>query len=66
MKRPDRLPLLEFLCWDLKDPYNLSEPEMLSRYERGWRHKDMVSELTEEERNYIRYLADAHGGVINV
>lgn len=39
---PSKLPLLEALCWNIKNPYDLTLPQMLDVYERAWRFKDVL------------------------
>jgi Nucleotidyl transferase AbiEii toxin, Type IV TA system len=49
LQQPIKLPFLEFIGWQIADVYQLTQPEMLANYERGWRYKNLarppVSEL---------------------
>lgn len=65
-RRPDRLPLLEAVSWFDADPYALAPEEMLSRYERGWRHAGAIVELGPEERAYLRALVSQFGSHLDV
>jgi hypothetical protein len=56
MIQPSKLPFLEYLSWQIVDPYRLSETEMLARYERGWRHQSQV-DIPSEELAWIERLA---------
>jgi hypothetical protein len=56
MIQPLKLPFLEYLSWQIVDPYRLSEAEMLARYERGWRHQSQV-DIPGEELAWIERLA---------
>lgn len=52
-----KLPFLEFLCWQMGDVYQLTPAEMLSRYERGWRYRDIWEPLDSAEQQWIKDLA---------
>lgn len=52
-----KLPFLESICWQTKDPYSFTTEEMLSRYERGWHYKDMYNNLGYQEKIFIREIA---------
>jgi hypothetical protein len=54
---PKRLPFLESICWQTADVYRFSPEEMLSRYERGWRYRDIYNNLEGEEINFLKELA---------
>ncbi len=56
--RPKKLPLLEFLGWQINDVYQLNDSEMLSRYERGWRYRHLI-DISTEELAWIERLAQA-------
>jgi hypothetical protein len=43
LQQPIKLPFLEFIGWQIADVYQLSQPEMLANYERGWRYKNLAS-----------------------
>ncbi|AFY92253.1 hypothetical protein [Chamaesiphon minutus] len=51
-----KLPLLEFLGWQIKDVYCLTDTQKLATYERGWRYRSLV-ELQIEELTFIKQLA---------
>ncbi|KYC37599.1 hypothetical protein WA1_39715 [Scytonema hofmannii PCC 7110] len=53
---PKRLPFLESICWQTADVYRFSPEEMLSRYERGWRYRDIYNNLEGEEINFLKEL----------
>jgi hypothetical protein len=54
--QPIKLPFLEYLSWQIVDPYRLTEAEMLARYERGWRYQRQV-DIPGEELAWIEQLA---------
>jgi hypothetical protein len=51
-----KLPLLEFLGWQVKDVYCLTDAQKLASYERGWRYRSLV-EMPVEEVTFIKQLA---------
>lgn len=56
-------PLLKALCWqgNAADPAELGEAEILALYERGWRWRGVLAELSAEEGEFIREIAQKHG-----
>jgi Nucleotidyl transferase AbiEii toxin, Type IV TA system len=54
-----KLPLLEFLGWQVRDVYCLTDTQKLASYERGWRYRSLV-ELPVEELSFIKQLAFEH------
>ncbi|WP_169927019.1 hypothetical protein [Brunnivagina elsteri] len=46
--KPKKLPFLESICWQIADVYKLTQEEMLSSYERGWRYR--VGSIVEQAR----------------
>lgn len=54
---PKKLPFLESICWQTDDVYRFTPEEMLSRYERGWRYRDMFNNLEGEELYFLKELA---------
>jgi Nucleotidyl transferase AbiEii toxin, Type IV TA system len=54
---PKKLPFLESICWQTRDVYRFTPEEMLNRYERGWRYRDIFNNLESEELDFIRELA---------
>lgn len=65
-QRPERLPFLEAVCWDLRDVSLLSQDEILDRYERGWDYKGVLADIAPQERQYIADLAKAKGSWLQV
>lgn len=62
---PDHLPFLEAVSWYDRAPMELSPEEMLARYEAGWRFLGVLADPTFEEREWIRYLTERYGSVLN-
>lgn len=54
---PERLPFLEFVCWQTADVYQFTPEEMLNRYERGWKYRKQFDNISDEERNFIKKIA---------
>jgi Nucleotidyl transferase AbiEii toxin, Type IV TA system len=54
--QPHKLPFLEFLGWQIADVYNLTQLEMLTSYERGWRYRH-IANLPASELAFIQQLA---------
>jgi hypothetical protein len=54
--QPTKLPFLEYLSWQIVDPYRLTQAQMLASYERGWRHQGQV-DIPDEELAWIEQLA---------
>lgn len=63
---PNELPFLESLSWFDCRWRELSAIEMLQRYERGWRHRGVMAELSAEEVTFVRALIHCFGSVIDV
>ncbi|MEM6612014.1 MAG: hypothetical protein AAF652_07125 [Cyanobacteria bacterium P01_C01_bin.72] len=57
---PETLPFLESICWQTADVYGFSPEQMLSRYERGWRYRHNFPDLSVEELEFIRQLAQQY------
>ena len=57
---PPSLPLLESLCWNIANPYNLSLKEMLSIYETRWRFRGILGRATKAELHFVHLLAQAY------
>ena len=53
---PNRLPLLEGLCWNIADPYKLTPSEMLGIYEERWHFLDVLGKLDRSEIEFIRQI----------
>ncbi len=64
--RPNALPFLVAISWFDADPLALPPEEMLARYERGWRHLDVLAALGDEERAYVRALVSVYGSFLDV
>ena len=62
---PSELPFLESLSWFDARWRELPAFEMLQRYERGWRHRGVTAELSEEIA-FVRALVQGFGSVIDV
>jgi Nucleotidyl transferase AbiEii toxin, Type IV TA system len=54
--QPNQLPFLEFLGWQIADVYGLTQLEMLTSYERGWRYRH-IANLPASELAFIQQLA---------
>ncbi|MBV5259731.1 hypothetical protein FLX56_15045 [Synechococcus moorigangaii CMS01] len=57
LKHPQRLPFLEAICWQTEDVYRFTPQQMLSRYERGWRYRNIFQSPEKEELEFIEKLA---------
>ncbi|GAA6618767.1 hypothetical protein [Scytonema sp. NUACC26] len=55
-----KLPFLEAICWQTENVYQFTPEEMLSRYERGWRYREIFNNLEGEELNFLRELAERY------
>jgi hypothetical protein len=58
---PSSLPFLEAICWQTQDVQQLSLPQMLSCYERGWHYRSILSQLQPEELQFIQQLCSRYG-----
>lgn len=54
-------PQLQAIAWQLRADTELTDAEALQLYERNWRHVDQAA-MSDEERAFVRHLADKHGG----
>lgn len=59
--KPQQLPFLEAVCWDLADVHKLDLDEMLNRYERGWNYEGTLADLEGQEKAFVHELAEAKG-----
>lgn len=59
--RPDELPFLAAICWDLRDISVLDCEQVLNRYERGWDYKGILADLGSKEKLFIQKLAKQKG-----
>jgi hypothetical protein len=53
---PTHLPFLESICWQTANVYRFTPEQMLSRYERGWRYRDLF-QLEGQELIFLKELA---------
>ncbi len=58
---PSSIAFLESLCWQLTDIENLTPPEMLQTYERGWRYLNTLAQPSDEEWRLIQALSAEYG-----
>ena len=61
-----RLPFLESICWQTDNAYQFTEEEMLSRYERGWRYRDIFSNLEGDELKLVKDLVKRYNSWLDV
>ncbi len=54
---PKNLPFLSSICWQTADVHHFTPEEMLSRYERGWRYRNIFNNLEDEELYFLKELA---------
>ena len=54
---PEKLPFLEAICWQTENVYRLNPEQMLSRYERGWRYRNLFNNLEGQELSFLKQLA---------
>jgi hypothetical protein len=57
IKIPKSLPFLQTICWQTKSVYDFDLEEMLSRYERGWKYRQLFNNLEEEELSFLLKIA---------
>ncbi len=53
---PEKLPLLEGLCWNIANPYALSLQDMLAIYESRWKYWELLGKADQEELTFIQKL----------
>ncbi|MFH7031091.1 MAG: hypothetical protein ACHBN1_38565 [Heteroscytonema crispum UTEX LB 1556] len=63
---PEKLPFLESICWQTVDVYRFTLEQMLSRYERGWRYRDIFNNLEGEELIFLTELARRYNSWLQV
>jgi hypothetical protein len=58
----NELPFLQSLCWQGETPTiaNLTEVEVLQLYERNWRFRGVLADLSAVEQQFIHQLATEH------
>ncbi len=54
---PETLPFLEAICWQTENVYRFDPEQMLSRYERGWRYRNLFNNLEDQELGFLKQLA---------
>ena len=60
---PPKLPLLEALCWNIANPYQLTPQEILGIYEERWHYLDVLGTPSSEEIQFIQQIIEAYGGL---
>lgn len=60
---PNKLPLLEGLCWNIAFPYQLTPVEMLGIYEERWQFKDLLAKPSTEEIKFIQNIIALYQGL---
>ena len=63
LKVPQKLPLLEGLCWNISNPYNLTPEQMLGIYEERWHFLEVLGIPSREEAEYIRAISEKFRGL---
>lgn len=66
MQKPETLPFLQSICWDLHNINLLNQDEILDRYERGWGYKGVLVDITFQEKQYILDLAKSKGSWLQI
>jgi hypothetical protein len=64
----DKLPFLKSLCWQghAASVVGLSNDEILQLYERNWRYRGVVADLSEDEKILLLQLATQyHSWIVN-
>jgi hypothetical protein len=58
----DNLPFLKSLCWQghSASVAELSDDEILQLYERNWRYRGVIADLSEDEKILLSQLATKH------
>ena len=57
---PNRLPLLEGLCWNITNPYQLTDEQMLEVYESRWGYVEVLGNPDINEKAFIHYLCQKY------
>ncbi len=63
---PPKLPFLEAICWQTENIYCLTPEQMLSRYERGWRYRNIFNNLEGEELEFLKKIAHQYQSWLQV
>jgi hypothetical protein len=66
LRIPEELPFLASLSWFDANWRELTELDMLRRYERGWRHRGVTSDPSVEELAFVRALIEKYGSELDV
>jgi hypothetical protein len=64
----DNLPFLKSLCWqgDAPTTNHLSDAEILQLYERNWRYRGVIADLSAAEKVFVYELAlKYHSWLVN-
>jgi hypothetical protein len=64
----DELPFLKSVCWQGETPsiIGLTAAEVLRLYERNWRYRGILAELSPIEKDFVRELAtEYHSWLVN-
>jgi hypothetical protein len=58
----ESLPFLRSLCWQSEQASieGLSDEDILDLYERNWRYKGVMAELSDIEAQFVKRLAQQH------
>ncbi|BAU10944.1 unknown protein [Leptolyngbya sp. NIES-3755] len=56
------LPFLQSICWQSENPSieKLSDAEIIQLYERNWRYRGVIADLSETEKMFVYQLAIAY------
>lgn len=63
---PDNLPFLESICWQTANVYEFTPLEMLGRYERGWKYRNLFDNLGDDELKFIKKIAEFYDSWLQV
>ncbi|MGG6265071.1 hypothetical protein ACQ4M3_06435 [Leptolyngbya sp. AN03gr2] len=58
----DELPFLRSICWQGETPSidPLNDAEIIQLYERNWRYRGVIADLSETEKEIVYQLAIEH------
>ena len=63
---PQKLPFLEAICWQTENVYSFTSEQMLSRYERGGRYRNLFKNLEDEELEFLKKIAHQYQSWLQV
>lgn len=63
---PDKLPFQESICWQTANVYEFTLEEMLGRYERGWKYRNLFNNLGDDELEFIKKIAEFYDSWLKV